>query len=276
MFTSDWPGREGHIEFGANKIYYVEDGEGPPIVFIHGGAVDHRMWAPQLERFRHTNRVIAYDTRAHGRSELVEDETDDLEDLVAVLDVFAESRAQIVGLSFGAAIALDFALALPERVSRLVLMSPGLVGVQEQDPSHREPIEAIGRALAADDVDGALRVIERMTFEGRREDRVEGLDEARAYVDSVVRDHIARDRHTRLPRLRDFEPAKRLGEIACPTLIVYGAEDLPYVVRNARILAGGIEDDILMEIQGGGHLVNVERAEEVNAALEAFLEGREG
>lgn len=118
----------GFINVDNAQIYYEEMGTGKPLVMIHGGLLDRRMWDDQFAVFAGSYRVIRYDARGHGLSKAPSGTYSHHEDLKKLLDALKVERAAIMGLSMGGYIAIDFALAYPDRVSALVLVAPGLTG----------------------------------------------------------------------------------------------------------------------------------------------------
>jgi pimeloyl-ACP methyl ester carboxylesterase len=110
-------------------LHYVEQGEGVPLVLVHGGLADYREWEPQMERFAATHRVIAYSRRYNypnqnpvvgsDHSALVE-----AKDLAALIRALGLARSHVVGYSYGAFTALCLALEHPELVHSLVLAEP--------------------------------------------------------------------------------------------------------------------------------------------------------
>lgn len=113
----------GQVAVDGGSLHFEAVGRGEPVVLLHGGGVDLRMWEPQVGPLATGFRVIRYDARGHGRSTAPMGPFSQEEDLRRVLDHLGVQRANLVGLSMGAGAALDFASAHPERVSRLVLVS---------------------------------------------------------------------------------------------------------------------------------------------------------
>ena len=111
-----------------SHLYYEVHGRGAPVVLIHGGNLDAGMWDGDVPVLAKTFRVITYDVRPFGRSGPVTDDYAWHEDLRALLDHLKIARADLVGLSLGARLAINFAIAYPSRVDRLVLAGPGLDG----------------------------------------------------------------------------------------------------------------------------------------------------
>ena len=109
-------------------LSYEATGSGDPVVLIHAFSVDRRMWAPQVAALEGRFRVIRYDLRGHGQSAPPSAPYAAYDDLRSVLDALKVDRATLIGLSSGAEIATDFALANPGRVRRLVLASRHSMG----------------------------------------------------------------------------------------------------------------------------------------------------
>ena len=123
------------------RLWVEDDGDGPPVVFLHGGLGDSRLWAPVVERLRDTFRCIRFDFRFYGRSEAEAVEWSSHDDVVADLDALGVERAAVVGLSMGGRVALETALIHPERVEAVVHVA-GAVRPFELDPAIEEAYEA--------------------------------------------------------------------------------------------------------------------------------------
>jgi 3-oxoadipate enol-lactonase len=101
-------------------------GQGEPIVLLHGGWTDSRIWAELVNFLPPARRVISYDARGYGRSALPTDPFTELEDVLTILDQLEISSALLVGHSGGGATALSLAVTRPELVTGLVLLAPGV------------------------------------------------------------------------------------------------------------------------------------------------------
>lgn len=137
---------------------WVEDsgGDGTPVVLIHGGWTDSRIWEPLLSLLPRETRTVRYDARGYGRSAPPTRPFTQLDDLKAVLDHIGIPSAIVVGHSGGGATALCLALEDPIRVSQLVLLAPGISDYPWplDDPYFTE----FERRYAADDRDGLVRL----------------------------------------------------------------------------------------------------------------------
>lgn len=114
-----------YFENQGAKLYYKENGQGRPLIFLHGASLDMRQWACQVECFSQTYRVITLDARGHGKSSLPPGEVspdtfrDDVQSLMNYLKI---EKAVICGLSMGGHIAIQLAIYAPERVDALILI----------------------------------------------------------------------------------------------------------------------------------------------------------
>ena len=116
------------------QLHYEVTGTGDPVVLIHGLGSDLRVWDAQFPVIAQRYRVLRYDTRGHGKSALPGSEPYAYaDDLKALLDYCGMSRAHVVGQSVGGEIAIDYALAYPERVQSLVLVDSTVGGFQWSD-----------------------------------------------------------------------------------------------------------------------------------------------
>src|SRR6188508_735794 len=123
----------GTFETNGARIYYEAEGSGEPVLMIHAGVANLRMWDDQVAALRDAYRVIRYDTRGFGRTETDAVEFSNRADIAALLDHLGEESAHVVGLSRGGIIALDFALEFPDRVRSLVVAAGGIGGYDGGD-----------------------------------------------------------------------------------------------------------------------------------------------
>ena len=113
----------GRVAVEGGSLYFEVHGSGPSVVLLHAGDLDLTMWDPQVTRLARSFRVIRYDARGHGRSTAPRGPYSTVEDLRLLLDHLGVEHAHLVGISMGAGVALNFAVAYPARVRNLVLVS---------------------------------------------------------------------------------------------------------------------------------------------------------
>lgn len=117
------------IEINGTELHYVEQGQGDPVVFVHGGLGDFRTWLPQVATFSERYRAIAYSRRAHYPNHWPSDYTRaamqlHVDDLCALIQALELEKAHLVGNSYGAYICLVLALQQPSLVRSLSLAEP--------------------------------------------------------------------------------------------------------------------------------------------------------
>ncbi len=99
----------GYAEVDDGRLYYETSGKGLAMVLIHAGFLDSRMWDTQFQLFSENNRVIRYDVRGFGRSDIARTKFSDYKDLRGILDHLRVKTASLIGVSNGGRIASDFA-----------------------------------------------------------------------------------------------------------------------------------------------------------------------
>jgi hypothetical protein len=123
----------GFVEFNGTQLFYEMMGEGHPLVLIHGGYMDRCMWDDQFAVFAQHYRVIRYDVRGFGRTELPPVPYTDREDLSHVLSFLGLAKTYLMGLSLVGEIALDFTLDYLDMVDALILVGSSISGAPIMD-----------------------------------------------------------------------------------------------------------------------------------------------
>ncbi len=254
------------------RIHYERAGAGLPLMFLHAGIADSRMWEPQVHEFAKHFDVICPDTRGFGRSEMPPGRWSPVGDLLALIDQLHEKPVHLVGCSMGGGIAIDFALQHGQRISRLVLVGSALGGYEFR-PEHANLFTEAAAAHKATDYD-ALNVAMMHLF-------LDGPNRPRGHVTQPIRE-LFLDMNARAVR-RDVEaspadkldpPAiERLSEITAPTLVVVGDEDVPDVLEVAEILVNNVAHVHKAVIHDAAHLPNLEHPDEFNRIVLEFLQG---
>ena len=108
-------------ELNGTRLFYESQGEGPSLVLISGANLDSRLWDEQFGDLAERFRVVRYDPRGVGRSDLPQEPFSHYEDLYALLKLLGIESTHVLGFSFGGGVALDFTIAHPEMVESLIL-----------------------------------------------------------------------------------------------------------------------------------------------------------
>jgi 3-oxoadipate enol-lactonase len=256
------------------ELYVEVAGEGaPPVVLVHAGVADSRMWDPQWAPFSAAYRAIRFDLRGFGRSALPPEPYAHGRDLVALLERLGGGPVLLVAASMGGAVALEVAVARPDLVAALVLAGAALPG-HDWSAETRASWDEEAAALERGDLDAAV--------EGNLRTWVDGRRGPSAAVDPAVRELVGRMQRRafdlQLPVWDDADEeelvpdvADRLGEIRAPTLVLVGAEDLADFREIAERLAREIPGARHVTIAGAAHLPSLERPGEFNDLVLGFL-----
>ena len=262
----------GFVQVNGARLHYEEAGQGTPVVMIHGGFLDARMWDPQFEVVARRYRAIRYDVRAHGQSATDSVEFADHEDLLALLDSLGIESAVVVGLSMGGQIATDFALTHPERVTALVLVSPGLSGFQPDNDeltAFRRELEA---AFESGDFARVTEVFARTWCDGPRRQPQDVDPAVRTRVLEMLGGSEQRWQYWNLQRGIDPPAVDRLEEIRAPTLAVEGSLDMTVIHEIVDRIVARVPGARKVVIPGAAHMLNMEKPEQFNETLLAFLQ----
>jgi 3-oxoadipate enol-lactonase len=233
---------------------------GPPVLLIHAGGMDGRMWRPLVERLEDRYWLIVPDLRGHGTTPLPPEEYAHVDDLVAVLDELKVEQTVVIGASMGGYVALELATAAPERVKALVLMASPL-DVDDWSPDIKEYWERENELVEAGDIDAAVELNARTW--GREGE----TDELVAEMSRTALEHHA---GVEAP---ERELTVDLPSISVPTLVVSGGRDFPDFARLADRIAAEVPGARRAEVADAGHLIALERPDETAELLVAFLEG---
>lgn len=262
----------GTLETNGARIYHEVDGVGDPVVLIHAGVANLRMWDDQVAALRDSFRVIRHDTRGFGRTETDAVEFSNRADVAALLDHLGEPSAHVVGLSRGGVIALDFAIEYPERVRSLVVAAGGIGGYDPGDeaPEGWDQVEAWTEAHDWGPV-ADWETAYWADGPGQAKDRIDPALRARVH-DWILTNYRA-EKEEGQPQRLEPPAAGRLGELRAPLLVMLGTLDDPGTSESMRHLADAVPGARL-EVLESAHMINLEHPERFNALLrEHFARG---
>ena len=257
-------------EVNGARLWYEVAGAGTPVVLIHSGITDSRSWEPQFAEFARYHRVMRYDMRGFGQSDVAHGEYSPVNDLAELLRVVGITRTVLVGVSIGGALAVDMALAHPDVVSGLVLVGAGFSG-HEPSAEFAALMAGVDETYERDGLDAAVeRELEIWLYgKGRTSDAVGPV--IREAVREMNRRNWERFAPDAKPARIDPPAAGRLGEIKVPTLIVVGDLDVDRVQDAADRLEVGIRGADREVMVGTAHVPNMEQPEVFNRIVFDFL-----
>jgi pimeloyl-ACP methyl ester carboxylesterase len=219
-------------------------GDGPPLVLLHPGTGDSRIWDPVLAPLAASYRVIRYDARGFGQSPAPTVKFSLLADLTAVLGHYRVERAAFVGCSQGGAGSLGLALSQPDRVAALTLLCPGIPGFPLVDEDDPELEAAWDRAVAAADVPALADVFGQIWGKAGRTPAA--MEQLRSAARATI---VTGDLEQPDPPVFD-----RLGEIAVPAALMVGDADYQPLVESNRQAAARIPGCEFVLVPGMDHL----------------------
>jgi 2-hydroxy-6-oxonona-2,4-dienedioate hydrolase len=266
----------GYVDLGDGKLFYELAGAGDPLVWVHAGFVDGRMWDDQWHDFSRHYRVIRFDMRGFGRSERADRPVVRRDDLYRLLKHLGVVRANLVGCSKGGEIVLDFALEHAEMVSAIAVVStvPGGFELQGEPP---QALFEMMAAIQSGDLELAVEMQNRLWIDGpyRQPDQVNPRVRERAAAMSRIA--LVNDTWRRMDSAPFHElvpPAvQRLNQIQVPLLVVAGQLDNPEILRAADVMAAGISDSRKIILPDCAHMPNMEQPEHFNRFVLDFLRG---
>jgi pimeloyl-ACP methyl ester carboxylesterase len=269
------------VNVDGTPVNTIELGEGPPMLFVHGLSGSWPNWLEQLPIFAADRRVLAIDLPGFGSSPMPDREITIsgyarlLDRLLGELGIDA---AAVVGNSMGGFIAAELAIAYPQRVERLVLVSAAGISTYDEPRVHR----AIPSLMRTERILAATGA-----WVASKSDAVARRPRLREAALNVVLRHPSRipaalaaeqirgaGKPGFLPALQailEYDFRDRLPEIACPTLIVWGDSDRLVNVRDADTFAELIPNSRKVIFEDTGHMAMLERPAAFNALLRDFL-----
>ena len=263
----------------ATGVAFDDEGSGEPVLLLHAGVADRRMWAPQVSTFADHHRVIRPDLRGFGETLPPSGPWSHHTDVLALLDELLVARDHIVCASIGAGIAVEAALARQDAVASLVLAAPGGALLGDGPPELRPVWAAEVDALDRGDLDAAVEVNLQAWVDGagRSPEAVDA--DVRSFVGRMQReafelpewDSETAPEHELSPRVTE-----RFAEIRCPVLVVVGEQDQPSVVETAERIAAEARDARLVVWPETAHMLTLERPDAFAAAVLEFLAEVEG
>ncbi len=253
------------------SFYFEVDGAGEPIVFLHAGICDGRMWDPQFDTFARHFQVMRYDMRGYGKTAVSPTTYTHHDDLLALLDYLHMEKVHLVGSSHGGTISLDFTLTYPKRVNSLTLVCSSPNGYEftgERPPLWHDLVAA----YEAEDIAkiAALETEIWVVGQQRTSDQVPApIRELVTEMNRIaLRNELAEigEEMACLPLAMT-----RLADVQVPTLLITGDLDKPGILQASRLMANTIPNAQPVTITQTAHLPNMEKPLLFNEILLTFL-----
>jgi pimeloyl-ACP methyl ester carboxylesterase len=261
---------EGFIDLGDVDMYYKERGVGQPVILVHAGIADGRMWEPQFKRLSVRYRVIVPDLRGFGRTPMVQSPFSYARDLVALCTALGIETAAFVGASIGGTTVIDMAHAEPDLVSCFVSIGGNPSGYEMTDAETIAGWTSTNEALERGDLREAARIESEMWFVGQGRDPA-SVDSGLLgiVVEMLLKSYENPDGEEVAP---DEPAVENLGSTTQDALLIVGEFDRADMISAAELLAREIPRASLHRILNTGHLPSLESPNRVSYLIEEFLD----
>jgi len=273
-----WERHQRRMRIDGCETRYVDAGEGPALIFVHGLGAAWQSWLENIPEFARDHRVVAMDLPGFGCSDLPKHDISIeyyADWTFRLLDELAIERGTVVGNSMGGFIAADMAIRQPERVQRLALVS---AAVFWQEYRRAQPLVELARRSDAIVARGLTRVTDDVATRPRLRSwalATGGFRYPRMIEKQLAHELVRSARRTdgylhALEAMADFPLEEELPKISCPALIVWGAQDTLVPVKDAKRLEALIPDSRRVVFERTGHVAMLERPERFNRLLRDF------
>ncbi len=255
----------GYAEVNGTRLYYETQGEGPPLLLLHGFGLDHRLWRAQVAELARRHLVVSYDARGFGRSANPGTKPySHFADAAALCQHLGVGPVLAVGHASGAHQLLEMALARPGLVSGLVLVNPTGLGKLALPPDLARLERELWLAARTTGVSSARRLwAASAPFRSAREN-----PRAQAAFEELVAGYSGWHwTHENTERGLETPAALQLDAVHVPTLVVTGGLDVAYHDSVGRALVRGIAGARSLELPHVGHLTSLEDPEALTQAI---------
>jgi pimeloyl-ACP methyl ester carboxylesterase len=257
-------------------IYYEIEGDGPPLVLLHGYALNGRMWEYQAPVFSKSHEVITVDLRGFGKSSCGKAWSGAIMagDIIGLMSSLNLKNIAVLGFSMGGPVAVRIAYLLPEVVIKLILESSilpsrGLPKTKEEERRNGKELEIL-KSRGVDGWAESMSMWRGQLVGDMLKDNPELESMWRKLISMHDISYLSCMMTARLTTESGTDWRSRLKKIQQKTLIIAGANDKNFVDASKR-LAQDIPNSEMVIIEGAGHMVNLERPEEFNRAVLGFL-----
>lgn len=263
------------IQVGGARLHVMQGGadtSGVPVLFLHAGVCDSRMWGVNARLLAMSRIVAAFDRRGFGKTQTPDEPFDAISDTLAVMDGLGMERAVLVGCSMGGMVALDVAVTHPARVAGLVLINAAVSGATEPDDSAHQPktlLAALEAASRARDLSRINELEAQLWLDGPFEaaQRVRGAPRM-LFLDM-------NEKVLAHPPLTQERPPPgafaHLGGLKMPVLVVTSPLDLWVMQQISKMIAAAIPGAELRELPNTAHLPSLEAPSLLQPLLEEFI-----
>jgi 3-oxoadipate enol-lactonase len=259
--------QSGLLGVGDGTMYYESAGKGAPVILIHGGFGDRRMWDEQFVPLSQAFRVIRYDHRGFGKSSAPDKAYSPVADVARLMDHLKIPRANLVGNSMGGTLALDFALLHPDRTGAVVVIASTAGGYPMTEEDRQGVTAVLGAARDKGTAAAAALWLQHPMV---------AVATAHPKASPLVRQMVEDNQRIFLMEHWPEEPMtppafERLADLNANVLFIVGDRDVALVREGARASADRIKRAKLETIAGADHLPQMEEPAKINKLLVDYI-----
>lgn len=252
------------------ELAYRDEGAGQAIVFLHAFPLNQSMWENQVAEFQSTNRVITFDWRGFGASDLGSKNhglTDFADDLAGLLDQLKIQSATICGLSMGGYSAFAFYRKYANRVKALILCDTRATADTDEGKAARYEMAELARQRGASAL--VEPMIAKLLGETTLKSRPQVVEQVKEMIEAAHPEGIAQ---ALIGMAERPDSTELLAKVTCPTLVIVGEEDKLTPPSDAEKMHQAIASSQLQVISKAGHLPNLEEPSDFNQTIRSFLQ----
>ncbi|WP_026933290.1 alpha/beta fold hydrolase [Christiangramia echinicola] len=269
-------GRDSHLikkdflQVKDNQIYYEVSGSGVPVILIHGGYLNHEIWKKQINFLNKKGfKTVVYDDLGHGKTINGKEEVYGYQIVDEIRRQLNLEKINIIGLSWGSMIALDYALNNPKNLDRLILISPGLNGWNYfQDPKAEENFNQRQIAKINNDKISFVEYFQKNWTDGPGESTGRVKVKLRNHIGEILLNTVKNHWEENWSKL---STKTRWNSIEARTLIITGNLDAIDITKIAKQYDEEINQSQWIDIENVGHTLIVEKPKKVNRIINFFL-----
>jgi len=263
---------ERFLNINGNAIHVKSIGEGLPIIFAHGGYLNLDMWDVQINEFKDSHQLIRFSDLGHGKTKSDKKTILGYEIISQLTKEDSKEKLVLVGLSWGAMLSVDFALNYPDRVEKLILVSPGLNGWPYFKDSIANENNLLRKvAIQNNDIPSAAKLFHQNWVVGPRRDRKDLTKEFESKSLNMILNTMTNHWMEDWSNLDSIPAIERLEEIKIPTYIIVGDQDAQDILLIADEYKNRISNAKKIVVENVAHLINMENPKKFNDILKRIL-----
>ncbi|NNE76315.1 MAG: alpha/beta hydrolase [Pricia sp.] len=263
---------EYYLTLENHEIHVKHIGKGSPILFAHGGYLDLEMWNSQIDAFKNSHKLIRFTDLGHGQTIRSGKSIYGYNIIESLTRKYPYEKFDLVGLSWGAMLCVDFALKYPERVNKLILVSPGLNGWSYfKDSLALKNYNQRQKAIERNDISEAGKLFHQTWAIGPRREQ-ENIDKSfRSESFEMILKNMQNHWLENWSELDTVQAISRLEQIESPTYVIIGDQDAQDIHLIAEEYTTRIKNAKKMVVSNFAHLVNMEDPKRFNTLLQDIL-----